>query len=86
MNLLKSVHVGQQFACGGKKDSDTLTAPIQIVLYYVHATELFHGTIPEVSQELFWETFTLHQCNSSRNQLLNHAEAGLCTVYVLRTS
>ena len=31
-SLLKSVHAGQQFSCGRKKDSDSLTAPIQIVL------------------------------------------------------
>ena len=31
-SLLKSVHAGQQFACGRKKDSDILTTPTRIVL------------------------------------------------------
>ena len=41
-NLLKSVHAGQQFACGSKKDSNNLTGPIRIVLVLTSHASLKH--------------------------------------------
>ena len=41
-SLLKSVHAGQQFVCGRKKDSDSLTTLIWIVLALASHTSLDH--------------------------------------------
>ena len=41
-SLLKSAHAGQQFACSRKKDSDSLTAPIWIVLASASHASLNH--------------------------------------------
>ena len=41
-SLLKSVHAGQQFVCGRKKDSDSLTTLIWTVLALVSHASLNH--------------------------------------------
>ena len=40
--LLKSVHASQQFACGRKKDGDSLTTPIRIFLSLASHVSLKH--------------------------------------------
>ena len=77
-SLLKSAHAGQQFACGGKNDSDSLTAPISIVLTLASHASFNHTLCLRAFLLLFFRL-----CRSTVHQVMALALEFIVCMYVL---
>ena len=76
-SLLKSVHAGQQFVCGRKRDSDSLTALIWTVLTLASHASLDHKLCLRAFLLLF-----LRLCRSTVRQVILSSQYLLVVLYL----